>query len=154
MLIHGHILRVGRGQVSEPIRGQTPRRFTEQIKKSVLEFGFTVPALIDEGNRVLAGHGRLEAAKLAGLSSIPCVRVTHMSEAQKRAYVIADNKLALNAGWNDELLAAELHALVAEHDVVFQLLDTREARWLQWKGPKQNPWFGSEMPECGTEVPL
>ena len=84
----------------------------EQIKKSVLEFGFTVPALIDEGNRVLAGHGRLEAAKLAGLASIPCVRVTHMSEAQKRAYVIADNQLALKAGWDEDFLAEELEALM------------------------------------------
>ena len=76
------------------------------------EFGFTVPALIDEANRILAGHGRLEAAKLLGLTSIPCVRVSHMSEAQKRAYIIADNKLALNAGWDDDLLAEELQALM------------------------------------------
>ena len=84
----------------------------EQIKKSVLEFGFTSPALIDENNRLLAGHGRVEAAKLAGLTSIPCVRLTHMSEAQKRAYVIADNQLALKAGWDEDFLAEELEALM------------------------------------------
>ena len=84
----------------------------EQIKKSVLEFGFTSPALIDENNRLLAGHGRVEAAKLAGLISIPCVRLTHMSEAQKRAYVIADNQLALKAGWDEDFLAEELEALM------------------------------------------
>ncbi len=84
----------------------------EQIKKSVLEFGFTSPALIDENNRLLAGHGRVEAAKLAGLTSIPCVRFTHMSEAQKRAYVIADNQLALKAGWDEDFLAEELEALM------------------------------------------
>jgi len=84
----------------------------EQIRKSVLEFGFTSPALIDENNRLLAGHGRVEAAKLAGLTSIPCVRLTHMSEAQKRAYVIADNQLALKAGWDEDFLAEELEALM------------------------------------------
>ena len=95
---------------------KNPRTHTkkqiEQIKKSILEFGFTSPALFDENNRVLAGHGRLEAAKLVGLTSIPCVRLTHMSEAQKRAYVIADNQLALKAGWDEEFLAEELEALM------------------------------------------
>ena len=76
-----------------------------ELARSMQEFGYTVPALIDEGNRVLAGHGRLEAAKLVGLTTIPCVRVTHMSETQKRAYIVADNQLALNAGWDEELLA-------------------------------------------------
>ena len=84
----------------------------EQIRKSVLEFGFTSPALIDENNRLLAGHGRVEAAKLAGLTSIPCVRLSHMSEAQKRTYVIADNQLALKAGWDEDFLAEELEALM------------------------------------------
>jgi DNA modification methylase len=83
-----------------------------ELRRSIQEFGYTVPALIDENNRVLAGHGRLEAAKQAGLTSIPCVRVTHMSEAQKRAYVIADNRLALNAGWDEDLLAEELEELM------------------------------------------
>ena len=76
------------------------------------KFGFTIPALIDEDNRILAGHGRVVAAKLAGLQSVPCVRVTHMTEAQKRAYVIADNQLALKAGWDEDLLAEELEALM------------------------------------------
>jgi DNA modification methylase len=88
------------------------KKQVRELAKSIEEFGFTVPALIDEDNRVLAGHGRLEAAKLLGLSSIPCVRVSHMSEAQKRAYIIADNKLALNAGWDEDLLAEELQALM------------------------------------------
>lgn len=88
------------------------KKQVRELAKSIEEFGFTVPALIDEDNRVLAGHGRLEAAKLLGLSSIPCVRVSHMSEAQKRAYIIADNKMALNAGWDEDLLAEELQALM------------------------------------------
>lgn len=84
----------------------------QQLAKSMAQFGYTVPALVDENNRILAGHGRVEAAKILALTTIPCVRVTHMSEAQKRAYVIADNRLALNAGWDDELLAEELEALM------------------------------------------
>ena len=88
------------------------RQQLRQIARSIEKFGFTVPALIDEDNRILAGHGRLEAAKLAGLQSVPCVRVTHMSEAQKRAYVIADNQLAQKAGWDEDLLAEELEALM------------------------------------------
>jgi len=88
------------------------RKQVNQIKASILEFGFTVPVLIDEKNLVLAGHGRMEAAKLAGLTSIPCVRVTHMSEAQKRAYVIADNQLATKAGWDEGLLAEELEVIM------------------------------------------
>ena len=88
------------------------RQQLRQIARSIEKFGFTVPALIDEDNQILAGHGRLEAAKLAGLQSVPCVRVTHMSEAQKRAYVIADNQLAQKAGWDEDLLAEELEAVM------------------------------------------
>lgn len=82
-----------------------------QIAASISEFGFTNPILIDSQNTVLAGHGRLAAAKLLGLSTVPCVRLETMSPEQKRAYVIADNKLALNAGWDEDLLAEELKAL-------------------------------------------
>jgi DNA modification methylase len=83
-----------------------------QLVQSMREFGYTAPALIDEHNQILAGHGRLEAAKVLGLKVIPCVRLTHMSEAQKRAYIIADNQLALKAGWDEDLLAEELEALM------------------------------------------
>ena len=91
-----------------------------QIAASIKEFGFTNPILIDNSNTVLAGHGRLEAAKLLEMQSVPCVRLEHMSEAQKRAYVLADNKLALNAGWDDTILAEELHGLLTD-DVGFDL---------------------------------
>ena len=83
-----------------------------QIADSIKEFGFTNPVLIDRNDSILAGHGRVEAAKLLGLTSVPCVRLEHMSETQKRAYVLADNKLALNAGWDEELLAEELEAIL------------------------------------------
>ncbi|KQZ20789.1 DNA methylase N-4 [Mesorhizobium sp. Root552] len=83
-----------------------------QIADSIKTFGFTNPVLIDADNTILAGHGRVEAARLIGLDIVPCVRLEHMTPEQKRAYVLADNKLALNAGWDDELLADELKALL------------------------------------------
>jgi len=82
-----------------------------QIADSIREFGFTNPVLIDEDLNILAGHGRVGAAKLLGTETVPCRLLSEMTEAQKRAYVLADNKLALNAGWDDELLAEELGAL-------------------------------------------
>lgn len=82
-----------------------------QIAASIVEFGWTNPVLVASDGTVIAGHGRLEAARRLGLDAVPVVVLDHLSEAQRRAYVIADNKLALNAGWNEELLAAELHAL-------------------------------------------
>lgn len=83
----------------------------EQIAASIEEFGFTNPVLIDEAKTILAGHGRVEAAKLLGREDVPVVRIEHMTAEQKRAYVIADNQLALNAGWDESLLAMEFEAL-------------------------------------------
>ena len=85
----------------------------QQIADSIKEFGFTVPILIDGGNMILAGHGRVRAALLIGMQTVPCVRTTTLSDAQKRAYILADNKLALNAGWDEDLLATELADLLA-----------------------------------------
>lgn len=87
------------------------RKQIRQIADSIREFGFTNPVLIDEERQILAGHGRVEAAKLLGMDRVPCVRLENMTPEQKRAYVIADNKLALNAGWDEELLAVELGEL-------------------------------------------
>ncbi|SEM20053.1 DNA modification methylase [Roseovarius azorensis] len=84
-----------------------------QIANSIETFGFTNPVLIDGTRTILAGHGRVEAAKLLGLGEVPCLRLDYMSEVEKRAYVLADNKLALNAGWDEEILAAELGALMS-----------------------------------------
>lgn len=83
-----------------------------QIADSIRTFGFTNPVLIDRENTILAGHGRVKAAELLGLESVPCARLENMTPDQKRAYVLADNKLALNAGWDEELLAEELQALL------------------------------------------
>ena len=82
-----------------------------QIAASMVEFGWTNPVLADSQGNVIAGHGRLAAAKSLGLDTVPVVILDHLTEAQRRAYILADNKLALNAGWDDETLAAELHAL-------------------------------------------
>ena len=82
-----------------------------QIAASIAEFGWTNPILIDEEGGVIAGHGRIEAARDMGIESVPCVTLSGLDIIQKRAYIIADNKLALNAGWNDEMLALELKEL-------------------------------------------
>lgn len=86
-----------------------------QIKKiasSIERFGFTNPILIDNENSVLAGHGRLAAAKLLALRELPCIRLDGMSDAEKRAYLIADNAIALQGGWDAEILASELQGLI------------------------------------------
>lgn len=82
-----------------------------QIAASINEFGFTNPVLIDPDNTIIAGHGRVQAAKQIGMDEVPCLRLSHLTEAQRKAYVIADNKLALNAGWDDELLRQEIAEL-------------------------------------------
>jgi site-specific DNA-methyltransferase (adenine-specific) len=84
-----------------------------QIAASIREFGFTNPVLIDETNGIIAGHGRVMAARKLKLAEVPCIRLSHLSDAQKRAYVIADNKLALNAGWDEAMLKLELADLKA-----------------------------------------
>ena len=83
----------------------------QQIASSIKEFGFTNPVLIDEQGGIIAGHGRVMGAKKLLLNKVPCIVLDGLSEAQKKAYIIADNKLALNAGWDDELLKIELEQL-------------------------------------------
>ena len=85
-----------------------------QIAASIREFGFTNPVLIDANNTLIAGHGRVMAAQALGLASVPAIRLAHLSDAQRRAYVIADNQLALNAGWDMSALARELEDLSGE----------------------------------------
>lgn len=92
-----------------------------QIVASIQEFGFLNPILVDSGDGIIAGHGRLAAAKDLGLAEVPVVVLDHLTEAQRRAYVIADNQLALNAGWDEELLRMELGDL-AELDFDLSLL--------------------------------
>ncbi len=92
----------------------------KQIAASIREFGFTNPLLIDNENTILAGHGRLAAAKSLGMQQLPCTRLEGMTAEQKKAYVLADNKLALNAGWDEEILASELQSLL-EFDSDFDI---------------------------------
>jgi 16S rRNA G966 N2-methylase RsmD len=90
----------------------------KQIAAAITEFGWTNPILLDASGGIIAGHARLEAAKLLGLDTVPTISIDHLTEPQKRAYIIADNKLAENAGWDSELLAIELRCLLKlEFDV-------------------------------------
>ena len=82
-----------------------------QIASSIKEFGFTNPVLIDTDGGLIAGHGRVMGAKKLGLKEVPTITLDNLTEAQKKAYIIADNKIALNAGWDEELLKIELQSL-------------------------------------------
>lgn len=86
-----------------------------QIAGSIKEFGFNNPILIDNDNGIIAGHGRVLAAKKLGMTLVPVIRITHLTDAQRRAYILADNRLTeLGGGWNEELLKAELERLAEE----------------------------------------
>lgn len=87
----------------------------DQIAASIKEFGFLNPVIVDGENGIIAGHGRVMAAKKLGMTELPVVEARHLTEAQKKAYVIADNRLALNAGWDNEILNAELTELQELH---------------------------------------
>src|ERR1700738_3850462 len=94
------------------------RKQLRQIAASIRQFGFTNPVLVDGAAQIIAGHGRVEAAKLLGLTEVPTLRLSHLSEADKRAYILADNRLAEKAGWDRAILAIELQALI---DLDFQV---------------------------------
>lgn len=105
------------------------RRQIEQIARSIRTFGFTNPVLVDDEGRILAGHGRVEAARLLGLETVPTLRIGHLSEAEQRAYIIADNKIAENAGWDLEVLAGDLeiiNALDVDFDLTLTGFETPE----------------------------
>lgn len=82
-----------------------------QIAASIKEFGFINPVIIDGDKGIIAGHGRVMAAKKLGLAEVPCIQAEHLTETQKKAFILADNKIALNAGWDEELLSVELQSL-------------------------------------------
>ena len=83
----------------------------DRLVQSLKEFGFTNPLLVSDEMQIVAGHGRLMAAQALGLETVPVIKLSHLTEEQRRAYVIADNQLALNSGWDDDLLQQELQAL-------------------------------------------
>jgi DNA modification methylase len=98
-----------------------------QIAKSIKRFGFNNPVLVDDNLQIIAGHGRVAAAKLLGIQEVPTVRLSHLSDEDKRAYVLADNKLAENAGWDREILAIELQGLsdfgISVDDLGFEITE-------------------------------
>ena len=93
---------------------QHTKKQLEQLAEAMNRFGFTAPVLIDDDNNILAGHARVGAAKLLKMRTVPCRRLLNLSPVLKRAYVLADNKIALNATWDEQLLGAELEGLLAE----------------------------------------
>jgi hypothetical protein len=117
----------------------------EQIRKiqaSLREFGFVNPVLIDKGCGIIAGHGRVEAAKREGIKKVPCVWVEHLTEAQKKAYILADNRLAEDAGWDMELLSVELEELKElDFDIGLTGFDADELSDI----------FGEEEPEIAED---
>ena len=99
-----------------------------QIASSIKEFGFNNPILLDGENGVVAGHGRLMAAKKLKLDKVPCIELSHLTEAKKRAFILADNKLALNADWDNELLNIELEELKDE-DIDLNMIGFSDEGW-------------------------
>lgn len=98
----------------------------QQVASSIKEFGFTNPILIDEGDGIIAGHGRLMAAQKLGLDEVPTITLEGLTEAQRKAYVIADNKLALNADWDYELLKIEVENIAQDIDLSLLGFDDQE----------------------------
>ena len=98
----------------------------QQVAASIKEFGFTNPILIDHDGGIIAGHGRLQAAQLLKLDEVPTITLEGLTEAEKKAYVIADNKLALNSGWDFELLKVELENIANEIDISVLGFDDQE----------------------------
>ena len=118
----------------QPYAGNARTHSRRQIKKiaaSIERFGFVNPVLIDENNLIIAGHGRVAAAKLLGWAEVPTLRVEHLNQTEKRAYILADNRLAEEAGWDQEMLAIELQGLI-ELDFSIELagFDTAEADFI------------------------
>src|SRR4051794_31106765 len=103
-----------------------PRAQVDQIESSIRAFGFTNPILVDSDGRIIAGHGRLLAAKALGLTKVPTIELGHLSEIQKRALRIADNKIALGAGWDLDLLKIELSEIEVEMDLSITGFSTGE----------------------------
>jgi ParB-like nuclease domain len=134
-------------------RTHTPAQITK-IAASIREFGWTNPVLVDSKRRIIAGHGRVLAAKKLGLGAVPVIELSHLSDAQRRAYVIADNKIAEAAGWDAELLALELGDL---RDEGFDLgpigFDGHELDALfgdaEGQDPDDAPETNAICPQCG-----
>ena len=133
------------------------RKQVRQIADSIERFGFTNPVLVSDDSEIIAGHGRVQAAKLLGLSTVPTLRLSHLSAEERRAYVLADNKLALNAGWDQEILAIELQALIAlEFDVTLTGFSLAEVDFTldaaRERDPEAPPGAEDEIPPIAAEA--
>ena len=122
----------------------------EQIKKlraSLREFGFVNPVIIDRDYNVIAGHGRIMAAKEEGITEVPCVYADHLTEAQKKAYILADNRMALDAGWDEEMLRVEIEALQEmDYDPLLTGFDEKElAALFKDDGEEAPPIFAKQF---------
>ena len=98
-----------------------------QIAASIREFGFTNPVLIKPDRTIIAGHGRVLAANALGIDQVPCIELDHLDDHQVRAYVIADNRIALNSGWDDEILSSEISRLNDSLDMISRASLAEEA---------------------------
>ena len=138
-----------RAIIERPIRALKPyarnarthsKKQLKQIAASIERFGFVNPVLISDDDSIIAGHGRVEAAKLLGLKTVPTLEISHLSDTERRAYILADNKLALNAGWDSELLAIELQGLLDDSfDLELTGFDIAEIDIIIEEAEKANP---------------
>ena len=133
------------------------RKQVRQIADSIERFGFTNPVLVSDDGEIIAGHGRVEAAKLLGLPTVPTLRLSHLSPEERRAYVLADNKLALNAGWDQDILAIELQALIdLDFDVTLTGFSLAEVDFTldaaRDRDPEAPPGVEDEVPPMAPEA--
>jgi DNA modification methylase len=130
------------------------RKQIKQIANSIKRFGFTNPVLISDDDEIVAGHGRVEAAKLLGMETVPTLRLSHLSPAERRAYILADNKLALNAGWDRDLLALELQGLVdLDFDIELTGFSLAEVDLIIEEAGESSPSPSTTLPDREDEVP-
>ena len=131
-----------------------------QVAASIREFGFTNPVLIDAEDGIIAGHGRVMAARKLNMTEVPCIRLEHLTETQKKAYIIADNKLALNSGWDEEMLGLELAELrEVDFDLVWLALTTLQlssslTHQSAMTKRRNHPAARSTWTECKWNVPV
>ena len=133
------------------------RKQVRQIADSIERFGFTNPVLVSDDGEIIAGHGRVEAARLLGLETVPTLRLSHLSPEERRAYVLADNQLALNAGWDHDILAIELQALIdLDFDVTLTGFSLAEVDFTldaaRERDPEAPPGVEDEIPSIAAEA--
>ena len=126
-----------------------------QIAASVREFGWPNPVLVDGQNGIIAGHGRVLAARKLGMDDVPCIELAGLTDTQRRAYIIADNKLALNGGWDDELLAVELGELnAADFDMALIGFDAAGLALAMGLGADFEPGSEDDQSKLDEKAPI